>query len=296
MAVYPEPPPGTTRERNNRIVATLLIVGGVLLLLGMSDVLSGVVWSVLLPLALLGFGLDLLSEGRQRRRIVAGTLIAAVVLVPLVGGLRAVERWTAPELVVSTNPQIVERDGELSALATRIELTGGTLDIGALSEDDAALARLERGVFTDIDRSGARRTINVSAAGGEDREIELQLARDVPLDLTLNLNAVDADTIDLRELTLERLDLSIQAGSAQLALPELSGYSVAVHSNVSDVQIALPDDLPVRVEVGSRFVSNVEVPNRFERREAGVYETEDFTADTGVTIRIDATAGNVEID
>ena len=106
MAVYPEPPPRTPRERNNRIVATLLIVGGVLLLLGMSDVLSGVVWSVLLPLALLP-AVPVSGSGRALYQPIWAEDVAECVMAALDAGGPAAPR-RAYELA---GPETLSYDG-----------------------------------------------------------------------------------------------------------------------------------------------------------------------------------------
>ena len=117
-----------TRSRSH--LAVVLVVVGLTILLAQINVLGAIVWSALLPIGMIAFGLDLLSDGRQRRRIVTGALLAAMVCAPLIGVGRAIERSDdAPRLVESGRASDLGSLAGVESVEARVALTAGNLSI-----------------------------------------------------------------------------------------------------------------------------------------------------------------------
>ena len=99
-------------------------------------------WDVLWPVALIAFGIDLITEGRQRRRIIRGSVIGLLVLGPLVTGAEWIERGRQP-LVGNAPPPLVAL-GDVDRVEATVKLTAGNLRLEALPDDSEAIANVEQ--------------------------------------------------------------------------------------------------------------------------------------------------------
>jgi predicted membrane protein len=128
-----------------------------------------------------------------------------------------------------------------------------------------------------------------------DDNLELEMTRDVPLDLTLELGAVDATPLDFEDIKLEKLDLTLGAGRAEITLPDEGVMDITISGVAGEVELEVPDDLAARIEA-TASVGNIDVDDRFQLQD-GVYVTEDYSdeAENRATIRVTTTAGNIVI-
>ncbi|HEX6288148.1 MAG TPA: hypothetical protein VFZ66_03110 [Herpetosiphonaceae bacterium] len=285
----PAPP-----KQSRRIVALLLIGAGAVIGLSSSGVFSSAAWSVLWPLALIGVGLDLVTEGRQRRRIVVGALIAALICIPIVSAAR----WFGGEHVDVAEERVEQAlpsfEG-IDRLRATIALTAGKLSIRDHSDEDQVVTGAA-GAINSYSKEGRTGVLDLGTNDWRSRDLDLRFKRDLPLDLTIDLHAGDASPLDFEDLKLERLNLMINGGGdAEIKLPNEGLIEVDIASTAGNVAIDVPDDLAARIEVPSSW-SHIDLDDRFEQQD-DAYVSEDYNPDAPnrVTIRVDATAGNVRI-
>jgi hypothetical protein len=302
MAEHSNPTTPVRPQRNNRNVAYLLIGAGIFIFIYTSGILNEAVWSVILPLGMVAVGLDLITEGRQRRRIGTGVVLAALVCVPLVAGSRLIERDrpippSAPRPVGRDDRRMgIEGVGEIDSARINAALNAAELRIGALDDDSNVIAEIGPAGELRGEREGRLQTITVQPGDWENREHELLLTPRRPLDLTLNLTAVDDSELDLSQLDVRSLNLRISAGEAGVTLPEQGVIDADIAVTAGELRLDIPDDLPARIEITRQF-GEIDLDDRFEQQ-GDVYVTEDYdeAAEHRATIRLNVTGGGVEID
>jgi hypothetical protein len=282
-------------RHSRRLIALLLISLGLVVLVSSSGIVDAAVWNVLWPLALIGVGFDLVTEGRQRRRVIAGTLLGALVCVPVVGMATLLGReqtaWQIEE--GATVPPI---DG-LERLQANIMLTSGQLSIRDMSDSDDELVDVGRdGLISSYTREGGIGTLDISGKSWTEQDLALRFPQDLPLDLTIVAVAANASPLDFEDLRLERLNLNVGTGDARITLPDEGRIDATITSAFGGkVEIQIPDDLPARIEVDASL-SSVDIDERF-RKDGDAYVSEDYSADdeNHALVRIEGTAGNVKI-
>jgi predicted membrane protein len=282
-------------KRSNRNIAMLLIVAGAIILLYNSGALGSILFSTLMPIVLIAFGFDLLTDGVQRRRAITGALLASVVLTPFV----AVAHLVAPERPRSASNSS-ERDyigtvEDIDQVRAHVRLTAGQLSIGGLSRGNREVVAFESEGGQEPEFHRENRVAFLDINRPVDDNLELEMTRDVPLDLTLELGAVDATPLDFEDIKLEKLDLTLGAGRAEITLPDEGVMDITISGVAGEVELEVPDDLAARIEV-SASVGNIDVDDRFQLQD-GVYVTEDYSdeAENRATIRVTTTAGNIVI-
>lgn len=285
----------TPHWRSRRWGVLLLIVAGVIIL-ARSDVLGAIVWKALLPVVMIGLGLDLLTEGRQRRRITTGALLAAVVCAPLIG----IASFMAPSVPRINHPG--GRDNTVGTLdgvqqvQARVALTAGDLSIRSLPErSNAVLAATSDNNRTPVvTRNGSTAVVNIDQPLSEG-DLDLRLTRGAPLDLSIEVGSGDIGPLDLEDMRLRKLDLQQTAGNAEITLPDQGVMDVTIKSDFGDIELDLPDDLAARIEVKTSL-GDVNIDDRFTQQD-GVYVSEGYsdTAPNRATIHITKTAGNITI-
>lgn len=292
--VQPPRPPDARPPRDRRWLPVLLIGGGVLLFLGNSGVFASLAWSVLLPLAMLAVGLDLITEGRSRRNIAIGSLVAAPVLVLLVGGANMANRAPASSPPSGDRPNDTRLEG-IERIRVDIKQSAGNLEIRAL-DDDSRDPFSVNGVVPEIRRDGNTGVLVLHQTGWDGGNTELSIAPNLPLDMTVEVNGGNAEPIDLREVKLESLRLNVRAGNTELLLPEQGVMDVVIDSTAGNVEVVVPEELAARVEA-SASAGNVEVDDRFAQRD-GVWFSSNYDGqpDNRATLKIAARVGNIEVE
>lgn len=278
----------------------LVLIGiGLLILVSNAGPFGSVLWSVLWPVGLIAVGVDLITEGRQRRRIGLGALLGVVALTPLIGGARFVDRGRA-EFQNFGRPAAAERVelADVDRVRAQIRQTAGDLQIEALPDDSSEVARVDRegqiNSYTTEDRIGVLDVTTNQRWGMGD--LDLRLTRRVPLDLTVDLAAGSAEDLDLRHLQLEKLDLTVRAGDAGVRLPDQGVMDINVSGGVGSVEIDVPNDLPTQIIVDPG-ISEMEYDRDRFQEQNGALVSEGYSAEAPnrATIRISNSVGEIEI-
>lgn len=272
----------------------LLIVGGAIILLYNSGALGSILFSTLMPIVLIAFGFDLLTEGVQRRRAMIGALLAAVVLTPLMAVAHFVEpERPRPISNSSRRDQIGNIEG-IDRVRAHVKLTAGQLSISSLSDGQDAVAALdsarsEEHTYRSDDRVGF---FDVDRPFADD--LELSVTQRVPVDLEIEMGGGEA-ALDFEDIKLENLDVNLGTGRTEINLPDQGVMEINISGVAGEVELDVPDDLAARIEVSTQW-SNVDVDDRFQLQD-GAYVTEDYSdnAENRATIRVTTTAGNIVI-
>jgi hypothetical protein len=294
-ARHDPPLPAEPARAPRRALPLLLIAAGGLILLLNADI-GALLWRVLLPVALLAFGLDLLTEGRHRRRITAAALVALLVLTPLVGMLDRVERPPAARVERAQRPAAVAAD--IDRLTATINLTAGSLEIAAL-DDSRADAIVEVNPALDLDRvfhrDGRRGFLTVDPGPVSRGDYRLAFAPDLLLDLSINVGAGAARPLDFSDLQLEHLRLHVGAGSAVVSLSPSGVMEIIIESDAGEVVLDVPANLEAQVMASAR-IGDVVVGDRFELVN-GAYVTPGWSdsAPDRARITIESGVGRVRV-
>lgn len=291
-----EQTPPTRHIRSRRNVAFLLIGAGVIIFLANTGVLGSAIWDALWPIALIAVGVDLITAGEQRRRVVVGALLGAAVLVPLISGAQLFGRESGAVSVQpgADAPRAVAL-GEVKRIRANISQTAGNLSIRAADDGADAVRIIDGRASVRYTPNGDVGQLKIDSSGWSEGNMALELTPRVPFELTVDVTSGSADPIDLRDVPLAALQLSVTGGNANVRLPGQGAFDVAINNIAGNVEITVPASLAARIEVADNF-GNVEVDQRF-RAQGNGYITDDYsdTAANRATIRVDAAGGNVSI-
>ena len=295
------------RRRNQVVLPVILIVAGVLVFAANLGWLAwGSLWSVLdlWPVLLIAIGADLLTAGRFRWIIVVLTIIVFALAmtgrVPWLGtgsvtGTAEVHEVEIP-LGDADRADVVIRVGvsELSVSSGDEDLIEGTVRTGPNES------------FTqEVDRQGDTAVVVLASEqrgignirGNVDRGWDLELAEDVPMDLSIS-TGVGRSRLDLREMILSglRVDAGVGEMTATLPEPREGSYSASFDTGVGATTVRVPDDVPVRIAI-DRGLGAVTARGGFESLGGDVYESPDYDdADERITITIDGGVGAITIE
>lgn len=283
-------------KRSYRTIAFLLIGVGLVIFINSSGIFNDAMWDVLWPLGLIGVGLDLVTEGRHRRRVIAGTLLAALVFVPVVG-MAGLFDSDGSEMERPEVADVVPLYEGMQRLQASISGVDGQLSIRDKSGDHDQAVDLGRDdVSKTFDLRGDTGVLNIEGSGNSDQDLELRFRRDLPLDLTIDSGRAEAASLDFEDLRLEHLNLNVGTGNARLKLPEEGVIDATISSELGgSVDVEIPEDLPARIEIDAS-ASNLDIGERF-RKDGDAYVSEGYNAEEGnrALIHINATVGNVRI-
>lgn len=290
-----QPNSAVLSKRSNKTMALLLIIAGAVIFLSNSGPLGFVIWHVVFPIALLGIGLDLVTEGRERRRIGIAALVATVVFAPLIGGAQFVERERSPERASGSSHNQIGTIENIERVQAHINLTAGDLSVEALDDESDAIAALdgEGEPERNVERNGETAVVRVDKPLAGD--IDLQLTQRVPVELNIVMGVGSIEPLDLETIQLTKLVLQLTTGDVDLKLPGQGVMDVDISNELGDVDIEIPEGLAVQIEAESS-IGNVEVDERFKLQN-GVYVTDNYSEDAPnrATIRISKSLGNIEI-
>lgn len=283
-------------KRSYRTIAFLLIGIGLVIFINSSGIVNDAVWDVLWPLGLIGVGLDLVTEGRHRRRVIAGTLLAALVFVPVVG-MAGLFDSDGSEMDRPEVADVVPLYEGMQRLQATISGVDGQLSIRDKSGDrDQAVDLGRDDVSKTFDLRGDTGVLNIEGSGNSDQDLELRFRRDLPLDLTIDSGRAESASLDFEDLRLEHLNLNVGTGNARLKLPEEGVIDATISSELGgSVDVEIPEDLPARIEIDAS-ASNLDIGERF-RKDGDAYVSENYNAEEGnrALLHINATVGNVRI-
>ena len=212
------------------------------------------------------------------------------------------------------------RDGSFGADArVRIELSCGELVLGTAAGTGWTVAgRDDDGEGPVIDASSG--SLQVASRDGtpfvgDHDDWEVTLPTDTALDLEILVNAgtgrldlgssrtsavsLDVNAGDLRAdldgaAAVESLAVSVNAGSAQVTLPDAS-LRGSVSANAGSVEICRSADTAIRITTSDSITSSYEFPGLVQRDQT--YESPGFAeADVRIELDASANAGSIALD
>lgn len=295
--------------RGGLVWPVILIGAGVIFLLNNMGMLSWSIWETLWrlwPVLLIAIGLDILI-GRHSR---LGSLIVALLLV---GVLAAAIGWGVPSFgAAARSAAQVERTEAIAEdlrgadqAQVKIGFGVGNLYLAALPEGSGQLLRgsvdLSKGESLRQDRTGSRFELESQGTWSlgpnigmdERKKWDLELNRDIPLDLQIN-TGVGRATIDLTQINLRSLDINGGVGQATIKLAQRGRYDVKIDGGVGEIILSLPPGLAARVSVDGGL-GGVSVDGNFNRR-GDQYISPDFdTAANRAEVNVDGGIGRIVI-
>ncbi|NDJ34749.1 MAG: hypothetical protein GYB64_08770 [Chloroflexi bacterium] len=305
-----------THEGGGRGVtgAVILIGIGIALLLNQLEILDISLWSVLSywPVLLILGGLDMIIG---RRSLLGNIIMAAVTLLAVLVVLVMAGQQTAstPDAFIfnwADGPTITEQfsgqRGDISALKVTLNIGAGDVDVEALGDDTRQLYAGEYSTgennAANVSYSEANDTgtlvIDADDRPGSDGfvgDLDLNLTRDLPVDLTINAGAGSIE-LDLEDMDLSGLTFSGGAGSIDISLPESGDFEAQMTFGTASVDLYIPESLAVEISLDG-FVVPDDMPDRYERIRDGLWQTAGFEqADEQVTISISGGVGALDIN
>lgn len=265
-------------RRSGIFWGVILLVVGSLLLLSNLGIITVDIWSMLLPLGLILFGIW--------------------VLVGVFSGREAME-----------TQQLRMPLDESSDVNMQIHFGAGKLQIA----DDAAPGILLEGTFTGgvettrSERNGRtslelRPRWNRSWVWGapwnwsnRGYEWTMALSREKPVALRVQTGACDT-SINLGQTQLKELWLSTGASSTDVVLPARAGYSrVKLEAGAASITLRIPDGVAARVHTQSG-ISSIDVNTARFPRVGDVYQSNEYeTAEHKLDIDVQVGVGSVTI-
>lgn len=248
-------------EQRSIVLPVLLLTTGVIWLLYNVHLIptSGIGIALSLwPLALVAIGADLLMR-RQSPQIstwvvlaIAAFVVLAALLAPRLGiGVLKTTTETYSEALngaesarIIINPSVGRVDIDALESGTTL-FTAEAIHIGELSFD-------VRGTTQRTIEFG-QNEVRTTSWFGTDKDLQwtIGLSPEIPLDLTIN-TGVGESYLDLADLNLSNLLLSIGVGRVNLMLPERESlYRVDVSGGVGSLEIVIPDHSPLDLTVNS---------------------------------------------
>jgi hypothetical protein len=294
------------RRRRGSLIGPLVLIGlGIVFLLNNLGVVDWDIWQIvfrLWPILLIAAGLDLVIG----RRSAVGTIVVLLVILGLVfagvwlfsGALSGEPRT---ERVVQSAEGAERAEIEIGgsvglltvgALAEPGTLVRGTLDLAA-GEELGREFRIEAGTAYFSLQSQGEWRIPGFHWWSEDREWELDLARAIPLRLTVNAG-VGETRLELGELTATGLTFNGGVGRTWITLPGHGRYAAHVRAGVGEVEVILPAGLAARIAVSSG-IGDIDVIGDFHV-EDGVYFSPGFeNAENRVELDVSGGIGRIVI-
>ena len=308
MNATPATPPDQRWSRRRGVFSPLVLIAiGLVFLLGNYGLIQPVSFLSLLalwPVLLILLGIDIAFA----RRWPLETLGAEVVII----GLALVLAATQPNALSLTtfsfggssscrNPASsvsAPRSGMQSyALrvdggAARYRVSGGASAAVEASADFDALCLAVR------DSTASRGDVRLTQGGtriGGNNDIEVKLANDLPVSVTVNAGAGELD-LDLHDLKVTDVRLNIGASSTSLILPHPTGdVGIRVEGGASSLIVEIPADVEARVTISGGLVSS-STTNPRAARSGNTIETAGYaTAKDRVTVSVTGGASSVEV-
>jgi hypothetical protein len=260
-------------RRSAIILGSFLILAGILFLLQNMGIISGNIWSIFWPLAIIAIGIYFLIGVFYRRpaRVEHANL-------PLEGASRARLR-------------IRHGAGRLSIQAGA---AGGDLLVGDFSGGVELSSRQEGGVMNaSLSVPGQ----NFPFWGWPDESLDwnLAVARNIPLSLDLETGASES-RLNLAELTVTEIRLKSGASSTNLTLPSVAGFTRAdIQTGAASVNITIPQGVAARIQARGGLASVTIDQNRFPRFGDSYQSANYETATNKTDLNIETGVGSIDI-
>ena len=293
------------RGRGLPVFGILLVLLGALLLLQTVGVVSWGLWLELWrfwPVALIAGGVSIILG---RRFPVLASLVVVFLLVGTVGA-------AAFFIVADTESFVVSEFSEsldgAEFLELEVEFGAGELRISdlPLGSTDLLQARLSgsgssAALLSKVVRSENRAEVKLGNVQNSffnlaiDRKLEVKIARDVEVNLSIESGAGDIN-VDLEQLQVAELLMAAGAVSATLVTPAVADFTIAsVDVGASSLEITVPEGVAARIDVDAGLAS-VDIADRFPKVN-GIHESPDYdTATRRLALDIDGGAASIEVE
>ena len=288
----------------NLVGPTLLIGIGAILLLNNLGYLDWTVWDALRlwPILLIGAGLEVLL-GRQS---VWGSLVAAVILIGLIGG----GIWLADtDGLRPARGDLVDISygrNDAGAAAISLEPAVGVITIGALVDStdlmEGTIQVTGNGELVRTVSEGDPMEVTLTTQGGQRRGTmgmyqrstwQLGINSDVDLDLEVDVGAGDV-TLDLSDLTIDSAYLDFGIGRADATLPQVNGAEVMVDGGIGAVTVRVPEDVGARIFLDAGLVGR-SLPSDYTH-DGDTYISPNYArADNRVDVTIGLGIGSIRV-
>jgi hypothetical protein len=301
----------------------ILIVIGSIFLLQNLGFLAPTAWLGLWrlwPLLLVLIGIDLLLAHRRSLAVVVG-LAVAVFALGLVAGMVDVPGLSAPRQTGSTattsRGQTQTLRGATQAAVT-LRFGAGQLDVGPLlnaGADDLASMTYDGppGAAPDSEYSVSngvgRLQYQVSGRGASGflpfvgnrggspaSRLDVNLRPDLPLSLTVQTGATQA-RLDLSQLRVSSLDVSLGAADTWVRLPENAGSTTAHFSGgATSLTLEIPNGVAAQIRTRGGLNTVSVDQSRFPAAGADVYRSPDYaTAQNKVDITVETGVSTIRV-
>lgn len=282
-----------------------LLFLGIVFLLQTLDVLSWELWGTLWrfwPVLLIVIGLGFLL----RRFNV--WLVSGLILVLLFGCL-GIAIWqyepsSPPGEISQSYSELL--DG-LEQAQVEIDFSLGTLRVSRLPssslnfvEADSTARNADMRVdFSRQDSEGklylTKEQVSLSFQNEEDNRYQVRLTRNIPLTLDIK-STVSDNELDLSELEVTELRLSVDAGNCKVTMPSSTEtVNAYMEANVANLEVDIPDGVSARIQANTDLGSFDIDGSRFQKQ-GDYYISEDFdTAQNRIYLEIDSNLSRVQI-
>jgi len=176
--------------------------------------------------------------------------------------------------------------------AARYHLSGGASAAVEATADPDGLC------LTVRDSGAARGDIRLTQGGtriGGSNDINVKLASDLPVSLTVNAGAGEFD-LDLHDVKVTDVRMNIGASSTTLVLPHPTGdVSVRVDGGASSLVVEIPSDVEARVTITGGLVSSSTTNPRTTKSGSAIETTGYAAAKDRVTVTVTGGATSVAV-
>ena len=294
--------PEEKRSRGHQaaIWGIFLLFLGVVFLLQTLNVLSWELWGTLWhfwPVLIIVIGLGFLLA-RFNVWLVSGLIL--VLLFACLGiAIWQYEPSSAPGEITQSYSEPL--DG-LEQAQVEIDFSLETLIVGSLPSSSLNLVEAAFNMTVDFRRQDSegklyltKEQVSPPFRNEEDNRYQVRLTRNIPLTLDIK-STVSDNELDLSELKVTELRLSIDAGNCKVTMPSSTEtVNAYMEVDVANLEVDIPDGVAARIQAKTDLGSFNIDGSRFQKQ-GDYYISEDFdTAQNHIYLEIDSDLSRVQI-
>lgn len=293
-------------KREGFVGAVFLIGLGIIFLLANFGYLNVGVWQLVLklwPVMIIAIGFDLIFGRRSAWASLFGVLLIIAILIGVL--------WVS-DLRIGGGDQLTGEQLNQSlqgATQARVDVSfnAGAFKLDSMS-DDGSLVRgsimAGRGhqVTADFNLSGDTAVYSLRdnavtvfnyPTNQSDYTWDLLLNQSIPTDLRFNMGAGSAE-LDLSELQISGLDVSMGVGRTVVTLPEQGSLDVSISGAIGELVIQVPGGSEVQVE-SDIALAGINVPAGYERSDDTYTSPGYDSAAERITVNVNLAIGSVRV-
>jgi hypothetical protein len=256
-------------------------------------------WNWIWPLFIIAIGVSMLS-----RRGIFGWLLTTIMTIGVIGFLAAAAFGAfGKSEPLQTDTVSIAKAADVKALALSIDTGAGNLTVSGGSDQLITGTHTHYGMQleqTSVVENGTQRvqlktTKDWGWIGRHRNDLTLQLANDVPTQLTVASGAMDM-TLDLTSVQATNIDVSTGASDLTLTLGDKADSAkVHVGAGASSITVNLPKTLGARL-IWSAGASSKTLPD-FNKIDDKTYETSNYaSASKKVDLDFDLGAASLTVN